>query len=447
MKFILKPAKLFWGNIGWWVLLAGCVPIQSTTTKTGQGALVTSNKMLLMQDRNYEESIKTVVFTLQSTAMQRSLLPPVIPLSQGIPLQLEFDQIDSYFRDYSAKIIHCNADWKPSALYETDYLSEYNDFPIRQYDLSFNTKVGYVHYKFVLPPVKVSGNYVVVVYRTGNPQDVMLSRRFVVYENLVGILPQVRSSTVVSQTMQNQQIDFTIGYTNYELRNPRDEVKVTIRQNYRWDNAIYDLKPLYVRELDKALEYNYFSGENNFKGGNEFRRFDLQSLLYLGFHLEQIDAENPIETRVRLQNDGLRQKEPYVLLPDNNGGFFINITEFANRGDTDADYAKVYFTLKSPTKLPEDVYILGAFNNWVADAQSKMTYFEQDQAYQKSILLKQGLYDYCYAVPTVNQGMDASPIEGSHQNTNNRYDIIVYYRPLGVRADRVIGYRDFNAFN
>ena len=37
--------------------------------------------------------------------------------------------------------------------------------------------------------------------------------------------------------------------------------------------------------------------------------------------------------------------------------------------------------------------------------------------------------------------------EGSHQETENQYDLLVYYRPPGTRADLLIGYQTVGVNN
>jgi hypothetical protein len=49
------------------------------------------------------------------------LAPPVLPLDQPVPLLLEFDELGNAFKNYRAKIFHCNADWSLSQLNDMDF--------------------------------------------------------------------------------------------------------------------------------------------------------------------------------------------------------------------------------------------------------------------------------------------------------------------------------------
>jgi hypothetical protein len=71
-------------------------------------------------------------------------------------------------------------------------------------------------------------------------------------------------------------------------------------------------------------------------------------------------------------------------------------------------------------------------------------------AYEGSALLKMGLYNYAYV--TVNSGDPrAEPsfdiTEGNHFETENNYDILVYYRAMGGREDQLVGIYSFNSQN
>jgi len=424
-----------------------CVPLpntsQNTSTNSNNNFKAQSQKINFQyKNKVYDEFIKTVFLAPQAEDSKRNLLPPVIPLAQGIPLVLEFDDLKGTFKDYSFEILHCNSDWTKSRLNANEYLEEFNVFPINDYENSFNTKINYIHYRAVIPRVKISGNFLVRVYQSDNPQITVLTKRFMVYQNEAAIIPKPRFSTEIGNSELNQQIDFDISYTQIDAINPREDFWVVIRQNNRWDNAIKGLKPTRIREPDKLLEYVFFDGENNFEGGNEFRQFDLRSLLFFGFHLEQIDIEGK-DNRVRLQSDNIRLGEAYFnpIQSDFNGGFFIEHIE-SGRGTTESDYVKVYFTLKTLQPFQEAVYVIGEFNQWEITPENQLKYYPEEAAYQKSILLKQGVYDYLYVIDE-REELQHYAIEGNHAETLNHYEIFVYHRPPNVRYERLVGYKKF----
>ena len=124
---------------------------------------------LKYEDAIYLSNIKTVeLYPLLDRPMAK-LEAPAIPIVQPYPLLLEFDQLTEDADYFMAKIIHCNANWEPSDLHDLDYLNEFNEFRIDNYEFSFDTRVNYVHYSLLIPRVKIPGNYLVVIYREDNP--------------------------------------------------------------------------------------------------------------------------------------------------------------------------------------------------------------------------------------------------------------------------------------
>ena len=161
---------------------------------------------------------------------------------------------------------------------QPDYLEGFPENPVDDYAKSFNTTFDYINYQIVLPnehvQFKVSGNYVLVVFEDNDKEKVVLTQRFYIYEEVVDIAGTVRRATTDAFKGESQEIDFTINHPNLAILNPQEEVKVVIMQNDRWDNAIKNLKPLYIRDGQLVYDYNR---ENVFKAGNEFRYFDIRS--------------------------------------------------------------------------------------------------------------------------------------------------------------------------
>ena len=69
-----------------------------------------------------------------------------------------------------------------------------------------------------------------------------------------------------------------------------------------------------------------------------------------------------------------------------------------------------------------------------------MQYNEAAKAYEGAVLLKQGYYSYRYVV--VNADGTTKPVttEGSFYQTRNKYQVLVYYKGVGDRTDRLLGY-------
>ena len=395
-----------------------------------------------LEDYIYNENIKTALLypaTDRADDPRRLIGPAVIQLDGERPLMLEFDDMTADYRGFRAKLIHCNADWNRSVLNDIEFTYEYNDYPITEFKQSFGTKVPFYHYRFQIPRLKVSGNYVLVVY-SERQRRVVLTRRFMVYENKVRIAAQARFSQGIREQRTDQQIDFSLDYKGFQVVSPQTGLQVVIRQNFRWDKAKSGFKPTNVRPFDSVLEYQFFSLENTFPGGNEFRYFDSRTLSARGFGVYELERLSEF-TRLILSPDKPRAYGAYIQMDDLNGQYIVDQRE-SGMGSDEADYTPVVFTLKMPEIPGAAVYVNGSFHLWLRNDLNRMSYNADLQAYQAVILIKQGVVNYNYTVvqEAAEQG-DEAQIEGNFAATENDYDILVYNRPPAARADKLVGYR------
>jgi len=398
---------------------------------------VAQKKVMAYENKKYEPFVGVVQLYPTTNNPDQELGAPIVSRNQVESLLLQFDLLLEEYIDVQAKIIHCNADWSKSVLNDIEFLYDYNIFDLRDFEYSMNSKTLYVNYWFKLPRVKITGNYIIQVYQNGDENDVLFTRRFIVFDNNVTIQPNTRISTGVMERDFNQQIDFDIIHSRIKVSNPRTEFKVVIRQNQRWDNALVGLQPTAIRREKSLLEYRHFNVENNFKGGNEFRMADLRSYSFRGAYVAHVKPDtNPREAQVNIGKS--RKHQAYSMMIDKNGGFIIASTEAL--GDYLAcDYLLTKFEIKSQ-QLPDPVYVVGSFNNYQKDKKSLMKYNVTSQSYQCEILLKQGLYDYMY---WVDSKTDPYYFEGSFYQTGNDYDIIVYHKSFSDLTDKVVGYYSF----
>ena len=411
------------------LFLAGCTPLTQSSQNSPNNP-----KAIRFTDFAYEPQIETIVVRPGFGDPQTYLEPAVTRLGDW-NLLLEFDDLRDQRDTYYARIIHCNYDWSRSGLMDLDFLNDFNEFPINNFEFSVDTHVPYVHYWMKLPPVKLPGNYLVVVYRGTDKNDIILTKRFMVYDSRVSFENELNLVGAGNTASLNQQINFTINYKNLDILNPLESVNVAIRQNRRWDNIATDIKPSFVREIEKQLEYRFFESEKMFKGGNEFRFFDMRSLNNPGRNVATVNRSvKPYE--VFIERDRSRADEMYSQLPDFNGGFIPDNLDYPD--DAFTNYAYVNFTLEVPQKFPGNVYVAGAFNYWNLNDRNRMQYDSTRREYRSSVLLKQGWYDYQYIVQA--PGVPPYLLEGSHFQTENLYEIFVYYRPFQPQADLLIGY-------
>ncbi|NMM49203.1 type IX secretion system plug protein [Marinigracilibium pacificum] len=391
------------------------------------------------EDKIFDGKIKTANVYAVDNNVFNPMVPPVISMKSKAKLLLEFDEL-TYDAGYLyVKLIHCNADWTPSDFFERDYLNEYNEWLINDFDFSMNTKAPYVHYSFEIPRVKLPGNYAVLVYRDQNPNKILFTKRCIIYDETASIGAKLERSTTVNGRVTNQKINYAVSYGGINVQNPLNELKTVVLQNQRWDNQKTNLRPTFVNENAKQLRFETVDDSNEFFGWNEFRFIDLRGL--------QVNHSGPEGEfpKVKLlpveKRSSLTYSQP--VFDDLNGQFYIS-NSLRDETSITSEYAETTVSLKTE-KIDGSVYILGAFNYWKKDKNSEMIYNSDEGAYEATLLLKQGRYDYLFYV----DDNEKPPYfyEGSFFDTENNYQIIVYYRPAGGRGDLAVGYQSFNINN
>ncbi|NOT73666.1 MAG: DUF5103 domain-containing protein [Cyclobacteriaceae bacterium] len=390
-------------------------------------------KELVLQDQIYEQQIKSVQCYLNTNTPGSYLLPAVASIGRQ-NLMLEFDDLAENRNNYYIRLIHCNFDWSKSTLMDLDFMRDYNEQIINDYAFSLNTHVPYVHYRMPIPPVKLPGNYVVIIYRDGDKKDLILSRRISIFEPRFDLAQDETISGLGNIRNTNQPLNFVINYGRTEVINPMGSIHVVVRQNQRWDNAKVDVKPSFLREDKSQMEFRFFDVDKTFEGGNEFRFVDFRSLLYPGQNTMKLDkARKPYDLFVN--PDMPRGSQSYTQYPDMNGNFDPDNKDYQQEPWISGNYLYVNFGLKSP-QLKGNVYVIGAFNGWARNDENRMQY--KDGFYTSRMLLKQGFYNYQYFVDSSDK--NPNQVEGNYFQTENVYEVFVYYRPFQPNADLLVGY-------
>ncbi len=393
-------------------------------------------KNIVYKDYIFQDNIKTLL--CHQIDQEASL--PIINIETNDKLHISFDDLDGEVKDYYYTIIHCNSDWTESKLIKSEYISGFFDNPITDFQLSFNTNQEYTHYYFNFPNNNIkpllSGNYVFKIYR--EDRSIIAYKRFMILENKVKISANVNRGTLAKNRNEKHELDFSIEHPKINISDPFTEIKVIIKQNNNEETKITDLTPIYIK--NNLLIYDY-DNENNFVANNEFRYFEFSNLKYFSERVEKIIIGNKEElNQVYLFKDKKRSFDQYSIYPDNNGRFIINKQESWN-SSIEADYAIVHFILPMEEVSYGDIYIIGAFSDWQLKDKFKLQFNYSKKQYERNVYLKQGFYNYCYALKdTIKNEIDLSYIEGTHYQTRNDYYIYVYYRGMEDRSDRLIGF-------
>ncbi len=383
------------------------------------------------------EHIKSIIF--------KGPTEDQFPILQiGESLYLEFDDLSASEQDYYYKIVHCDYDWTPSSLLKSQYLNGVDNQRIIDYENSYTTLQPYSNYRLTIPNdnvrLKVSGNYLIEIYNSN--YELQFSRRFVVYKDLVQVGGVVKRSRDFNFLNEKQVVQFAINANNFQLVNPKKEVKVAILQNYYWPTAIYNVPPQFTMGTELVYKYDE---ETSFFGGNEFLNFDTKDLRAPSAAIAKIELLDIYEHY--LFSDMYRYNRPYTYYPDINGDFVIRTLQ-GDDNSREAEYSNVHFSLPYDQLLNlDDVYIFGKYNNYELTEANKMVYNEDNGMMEARIKLKQGFYNYKYAIRREDGTIELNTIGGNFHFTENNYLILVYYRNFGDLYDSIIGIGSANSRN
>ena len=382
------------------------------------------------------------VHSLKVCLENNMYIPPVLVMNSGNRLVVNFDYIDYDVHYLRYSVTHCNADWQPSQLIESEYVSGFNYADIDDYEQSRATYVHYYNYQFMLPnpdmELLVSGNYLLTVYEQDDPDNLLFQTRFSVSEGTVGVYPQVTSRTDVEYNNRMQQVSFDVRFKPGQIRDPYSELTCIVSQNSREDNAVTVNRPLMAANDHVTYDHNR---DLIFFAGNEFRRFETVAAHTINMGVSSIRYYEPMY-HASLMIDEPRSEVQYLYDKTQFGRFTIRNAEAYNENHLEADYMITHFTLDTGGKLyGGNVWLYGEFTNSYPEPQAMMKYDASSGCYTADLLLKQGAYNYMYLwVPDGTSQGQSSRIEGDHYETINEYLVKVYDRPMGERYDHLIGY-------
>ena len=374
-------------------------------------------------------------------------LMPVFNLNAGSGVTLSFDDLAEEDINYGYTIIHCNSDWTISQLNYSDYIEGFSDDILQDYSFSNATKHNYRHFQISFPnqmmrPL-ISGNYLFVVYND-NTEDLVLVKRFAINENVKGATSG-NISLGMSPESRFTHHELRIQVNTNKLKNffLPEEIKVVAQQNGRWDNAFFNIP--YSRMDNNTIYYDKLN-QTTFEAGSEYRAFDTRLLQMHGEGVQAIQLTED-DNIINLQTGKPKKKTFFINQIDLNGGYIVNRYNSRNSAN-EADYTTVNFSLESKHgRLNGDVYIMGELTDWNLDEDSKMDYHPEEQLYRKTLLLKQGYYNYSYVfVPHIkNAQASFDMFEGNFSQTSNQYRVYVYQKNNGIPTyDRLIGVLTFD---
>ena len=392
-----------------------------------------------VKETNPPNYIKTIIF---KGSQQESQLPI---LRLGEPLRLEFDALNGKEQDFYYVIEHFNFDWTASPLVKSEYLRGFDNQRIRDYENSFNTYQIYSHYRLQIPNEQTkgnlkTGNYIISIWNDND--EMIFSRKFMVYEDAVTVGVSIKRSKEVKFIDEKQSVDFVIANNSFNFNNPSETVKTVILQNNNLNTAITHLKPQYI--LGNELTYKYIT-ESSFWAGNEYRYFETKDVRAASVGVQFIDLKDIYNEYLFVNSS--RAFQPYTYLPDINGNFVITALD-REKVSIEADYTMNHFALQySFLKDGQHMYVYGNFNNYALEPENELIYNPESGLLECAFRMKQGFYNYKFVLVDTDGTLNEGIISGNFWQTENNYKVLVYYKDLGARYDRLIGLGEASSVN
>jgi len=382
--------------------------------------------------------------TLQVYPVNDWSASPIINLKGNDKLLVSFDELSHDYKRFAYRIIHCDRNWKKSNLNPLEYAEGFSENDIEAYGTSANTLTNYTHYTFTIPnkdvSLKLSGNYAIEVFDRDDAKKIRLTACFSVLDNSVSIKGLITANTNIDTEQNHQQVQFQLSPLGWIIRQPESEIEVRVRQNREIVGEAKNLSPDLINP-DK-LVYEHIQ-DLIFEGGNEFRRFEIATFKHAGIGVNRVEYFAPyynaeiLESRFR--NKG------YVYDQDQDGRYLVHTTDNSS-DETNADYFLVHFSFPMDSPLPDgSLYLYGDLVENRLNEDSRLQYNDERKAYEKTLFLKQGSYNYKYVfVSSTDVQPNGRPsvrqTEGSYWQTENEYQIYIFYKPMGGKYDQLIGF-------
>ena len=173
-----------------------------------------SHYLFAQQNRIFVDKVRSLQVIIDGDP----LAPPIADMGKRQELNIEFDEMSHDYHRLIYHIQHCNADWtETEGLFESDYLSGFNDQPIEDYENSFNTTQLYTHYRLTLPndetQLLLSGNYRITIYEDDDRDSPLLQAEFCIAESSVmSIMAEISGNTDIDFNQEHQQLSYQISY-------------------------------------------------------------------------------------------------------------------------------------------------------------------------------------------------------------------------------------------
>jgi len=352
-------------------------------------------------------------------------------------LVIEFDVDSKKLPDLNIIFKFCDKNWKPTDNIflqnqgqNTAFILDYISLPVTLEEARFNFRNefpdddGYVSFPY-------SGKWKFFIVDSYNPEFVLAEGKFIVDISEVKLDVSIKKSNLIDKIYSPNELSrsfeinvkavipdeffphfveeveiFRDHLTDFSLRQNKSDA-LNFNRDFKWDGA-------------NKISFVF----RDLRPGNGYRQVNLMNTNIYSAKNVQAQFEGFETTRF--------YSSPSI---DFNGGM-----QLKNPKDPYANYMNVKFRLKPANEIYNDIYLIGAFNNWKVDDKYKLD-FDGD-IFSKTILLKRGIYDYQYAIYDKSKNeIDLYSLEGNNYNSTSTINVLMFYRdPQFGGYDRMIGF-------
>ena len=362
----------------------------------------------------------------------------------GQTLKLEFDILNDNYSDLHYSIQHCDCNFDPDDLSFGEFAEGFNDRTVDNFENSFNTFQNFTHYTITIPnndiTLTISGNYIINIYESDDPEKIILSKRFMICEESDNskISATIQQPFISDYAFNYQQIKVNFNNDRLRINNPGKYLKIFVMQNGDFSTR----KELEISGfMNNEIQYQKNNGNNIFHGGSEYRHFDSKNVNFKALGIDDIKYDKGCYNYILTPYAPVSVS--YTSYEDLNGRYYIKNDKGYNN-ELEADYINVLFRLKYNPFADCKVYLCGELTNYQYNENSEMKFNSESGLWEKQLTLKQGLYNFQYVVKD-NNGNTIDYPAGSWYNTENDYFIAVYTTLLQNRGDRLLMYKVINS--
>lgn len=354
-------------------------------------------------------------------------------------IAIEFDIKSDYTPNWEILFQFCNQYWEP---YE-DYLfanEMYNTERNLWFEvLPFRGERARYHYKETFPNENVNfpfaGKWQFYIVDSNDPTNLYGSGKFYVINNKEVYL----KTSLKDQRLEGLDADPAVFGQIYNLKVSFNLPDSLFTQNVKNIEIIENRKIEYPIVLEKTYD-------------NQWRYYEIDGAKSLSFYVKDIQPGGEFR-QVNLMNktkytppkvnahfDGVEISRKFKPGgKDLNGG-----SKLMNFQNEYAEYMDVEFRLRLPENYYENVFLVGAFNNWEILPDYRMD--EDNGLFAKTIELKRGIYDYQYVTADIVEDYLENEswieLEGNDWRTKNEYYIFLYYdSPELGGYDKIVGFK------